>query len=833
MSQRLETFFHRYLHWVNRHRFLCGACCIALVAVSLYLSSGLALRSSLKELLPENSPSVVELDRMLARVGGTSVLTVTVASPDVAANTRFIDDLNARLETLPKDEVRYVIAKVDKIRQFYDNNMLHFIANDDLQKLYTRVKEVVDFEKFKRTPFFLDLEEPGPPMNLNVDDIKERNKKNVKMPLAVYENYYGGDEGRFLILMLRPQGSSIAIDRARALIARVKGIVAELGPARYSPEMSVGYCGNVVTTVEEYDTLKSDMFSTAGLCIALVCAAIALYFLRLRIVGFLGVTLAIGILLTFAVTRIFIGYLNAQTAFLASIIIGTGINYGIMLIGRYLEERKGGLEPTPAMERALANVSVPTFLAAGTTALAFAILMIARVRGLSQFGFIGSVGVMFCWLVTMLLLPLMVLISERVLNLTRKLLVPKRQSAVLPEMDRVLYHFPAILIACAAIIAVVAGTLVYRYIPDSLEYDFSKLRNKISAVSGTEALERRVAKLWVGSMTPAVVMLDRPEDGPVVCEALMRKNNALPPAERMVDSCVNVYDLLPKDQAAKADTLTRFRSLFSQGWVREVKGGLGQDLKRMQTSLDTRELTVADLPADLVHNFTDLAGNVGTFAYINPRSGIPLSDGRNLMRFGAIVQDIPLPDGRVMHATGESIIFSELVNIVKDEAPLLVLASFLAVSLLVLVVVRRINEGYVVVVSLAWIVLVQLAAMALFDIRINFFNFIALPLTIGIGVDYSINIAMRFNEERRARTVDILRHTGGAVVLCSLTTTIGYLVLMRSANQAVAQFGFVCVLGEIVSIFAAMLIVPAVILVSNRRRLKRGARTRMGEAMIS
>ena len=42
-----------------------------------------------------------------------------------------------------------------------------------------------------------------------------------------------------------------------------------------------------------------------------------------------------------------------------------------------------------------------------------------------------------------------------------------------------------------------------------------------------------------------------------------------------------------------------------------------------------------------------------------------------------------------------------------------------------------------------------------------------------------------------------MRSTGGAVVLNSLTTTLGYLALIGSVNQAVRSLGVIAVLGEI------------------------------------
>ena len=104
--------------------------------------------------------------------------------------------------------------------------------------------------------------------------------------------------------------------------------------------------------------------------------------------------------------------------------------------------------------------------------------------------------------------------------------------------------------------------------------------------------------------------------------------------------------------------------------------------------------------------------------------------------------------------------------------------------------------------------------------KINFFNFIALPLTFGVGVDYSINISLRFREEKNKSAADIIKSTGWAVVVCSLTTIAGYFVLTRSTNQAVAQFGAMAIIGEFVSIFAAMLLIPSLVIVIKRLKRK-------------
>jgi predicted RND superfamily exporter protein len=55
------------------------------------------------------------------------------------------------------------------------------------------------------------------------------------------------------------------------------------------------------------------------------------------------------------------------------------------------------------------------------------------------------------------------------------------------------------------------------------------------------------------------------------------------------------------------------------------------------------------------------------------------------------------------------------------------------------------------------------------------------------------------------------------VILCSLTTSLGYLALLRSHNQAVRSLGAVAVLGEVTCLIAALLALPAALVWHTQR----------------
>jgi predicted RND superfamily exporter protein len=123
---------------------------------------------------------------------------------------------------------------------------------------------------------------------------------------------------------------------------------------------------------------------------------------------------------------------------------------------------------------------------------------------------------------------------------------------------------------------------------------------------------------------------------------------------------------------------------------------------------------------------------------------------------------------------------------------------------------RNLRSSALVLISLAVGVLWMGGAGALMHIKLNFLNFVALPITFGIGVDYAVNIFARLASEPPDRRARALAETGSAVALCSSTTIIGYSSLLIASNGALVSFGKLANLGELGCLLAAILLVPAV-----------------------
>jgi predicted RND superfamily exporter protein len=131
---------------------------------------------------------------------------------------------------------------------------------------------------------------------------------------------------------------------------------------------------------------------------------------------------------------------------------------------------------------------------------------------------------------------------------------------------------------------------------------------------------------------------------------------------------------------------------------------------------------------------------------------------------------------------------------------------------------RGLGHGAVVAITLVAGVVLMVAALAVSGVRINFLNFIAFPITFGIGVDYGVNVYRRYLVEGPGKIVQVIRSAGGAVALCSATTIIGYSALLIADNQGLVSFGLAANVGELTCLAVAVLGLPAVLKIAEGRR---------------
>ena len=109
--------------------------------------------------------------------------------------------------------------------------------------------------------------------------------------------------------------------------------------------------------------------------------------------------------------------------------------------------------------------------------------------------------------------------------------------------------------------------------------------------------------------------------------------------------------------------------------------------------------------------------------------------------------------------------------------------------------------------------------MVLLDIKLNFFNMLALPTLIGMGVDDGVHMMHRYRELGPGSAWYVVRSTGSAVFLTSVTTSIGFGSLLYANHYGLNSLGLLSMVGIGAALLTTLVVLPAAMQWRDRRTL--------------
>jgi predicted RND superfamily exporter protein len=142
---------------------------------------------------------------------------------------------------------------------------------------------------------------------------------------------------------------------------------------------------------------------------------------------------------------------------------------------------------------------------------------------------------------------------------------------------------------------------------------------------------------------------------------------------------------------------------------------------------------------------------------------------------------------------------------------------------------RRPLLGLITILPVALVVLWTYGMMAIVGIPFAPSTAMVAAIAIGVGVDYTIHVVHRFTEDRarhETRTEALhstLQQTGGALAGAALTTLAGFGILVTSTLEPFRQLGAVVVFAISFSLVAAVIVLPAMLVLWDGHHRRRGA----------
>lgn len=798
------------------------AAAVALTAV--WLSSRLQLRTAFTELLPERDPAVVALKRAGGRVGDLNLLSVGIRSPDRAANLAYAQALTEHLRRLPPSEVSLVVYHLRDLQEFFRDNRWLYASPADLEAIRDRLRgEILR----RKNPLVVSLDDDAGGDQAASDEALRRRLDHTPLADRFPDGYFvRGDVAWVLVL---PAGGLLGEHAGEALVRAVDSFVAAHPPASFHPAMRVQSLGPVIVGLENRRAIENDVIGVTVVCTLLVGLSLVLYFRQLRSVPLIVVSAGLGTAVAFAAGELAFGYLNTSTAFLGSIILGNGINHSIVLLSRFMElVRAGaGVDASPggppsraaileALRAAIAGTARGTFTAALAAAAAYLSLTLTNFRGFSQFGVMAAVGSLACWASAYTVLP-----AWLAWRSGHGHLVARRAPLSLGPLGTLLSRRASTVVALSALVTAGAGLGLRHFARAPFEYDFRRLRADVARTPERHQFDDNLNDLLGRWHSPTVVLADRLDQ----VEAIRAQIAANDSRERpVIGQVVTIYDILPgtpEGQRRKLTLLDEIRRLTDDPALATLPEKQRQDVERLRPRPGLRELHPDDLPALARRPFTETDGTVGRVVLTyHAAKNVSMWDGHDLLAIAHVLERLPLPDGSVIETSGTPMIFGAMLRSVLHDGPRATLLSFLAVALIIGLLVGGRRAKLAALATLMLGLLWMVGAAGLLGVRITFLNFIALPITFGVGGEYALNLVARWEKERSV--IEAVRSVGGAVLLCSWTTIVGYGSLLVAHSQALRGFGAMAILGEIACIAAALVAIPALAVCWSGRLRQRG-----------
>jgi hypothetical protein len=183
-------------------------------------------------------------------------------------------------------------------------------------------------------------------------------------------------------------------------------------------------------------------------------------------------------------------------------------------------------------------------------------------------------------------------------------------------------------------------------------------------------------------------------------------------------------------------------------------------------------------------------------------------------------------------ATSDEIISEVIIGTLQDSQVSSLMYTLVAVLILLVAnfwfEVRRPMLGVITTLPVVLVVVLSFGIMWAVGIPFGPITATVAALAVGIGIPYMIHVTHRYEEDRirsdneNDAIQSTLTHTGGALAGSAMTTIFGFGILMTSTTIPFRQFGLVTAYTILLSLLAAILVLPSMLVVWDRWHRRRG-----------
>jgi uncharacterized protein len=665
--------------------------------------------------------------------------------------------------------------------------------------------------------------------------------------------YLIAKEGKLGFVLLRIAVGKEEFARGSEAVDALRDLIAET-ELRH-PNVKLGLTGLPIMENDEMRASQSSMFWGSLLSFVGVVIIVIAGFGGLRHALLANLVLLLGTAWAFGYVTLTVGHLNILSVTFTATLIGIGIDYGAYYVSRYMQLLREGVPCEEALLETTRSAGPPIVTGALTTAIAFFSAALTSFTGVAELGIIAGGGLLLCAVAQLFVLPPLI----KLVDGTR---LGQRLPAPVPVHKWInpLLKFPRVVFCVGLLITLGAGLGVQH-----LWYDHNLLDMQARGLQSVE-LERKLLAECDQSVWYALSIADSREQLLERKAKFLERNPDGTQKYPSIERTEEIVSLLPMDEEAKrpiiadiarrlaslperppliaVDTLEELGALLAQvqdtaqrtqngantarhlellrdamrrlpasecfaklsQYQQQMAGDLLSRLHTLRSVANPEPPQLTDLPSSLVSRFVGQNGKYLLKIYGR-------GDIWNMDALSHFVQDVRSVDPRV---TGNPLQAYEASREMKVSYQNAALYSMLVILVVLYIDFRNLLHVFLASLPLAMGMIITFGLMGYLNQPLNPANMIALPLLLGMGVDYGVYVVHEFLEQKGRYRMSPATAVG--LLVDSLATILGYAGLLIASHQGLQSLGRALTIGVAVCTLTSMILLPALLAWMTRKR---------------
>ncbi len=914
-SRNFELFFEKIAGASSRRPFVFLGVGVVLCALSILALNSMTFLTSRTALLSKDSPEVTRFEHYMTNFGAASDLIVAIEGVPRKDLEEYALELSKRLKKVK--EVSDADARLDLDffvshgytmlpRQQFDqassfmNGLLNLNGKmpTDMEAALKTAEDYfvnppaiptsdIDMSAAKNSlngmQFFLDewarwLTAEKTPEEIDWGKLLADQPEAKKMVTG--NGFYDSHDGTMLFVFVRKAQGSEEFTFIKPFYENVRKVNDDLKAEWAAAGRAVpttGLAGMPATIYEEYSYIQEGVKWTIVGAAVLICLIIMFVMRSFRRGIVVFAAMGIGSVWAFAAIWATVGHMTMVTTAFTAVLFGLGVDYGVFISSRIIEEMKRGAPLMDAIRIGTGAAAKPVVTSGLASMLVFGSLGTVKFTGFSELGIVAMFGVLTVQISTFTMLPALF----RLLKPRPAEALGQNTAEIKPATSS---KIPKPMMATVIIVCVLAAGLgAYKGI--NLPFDYDVL-NMLPKDSETAVYSKRMVK-ESDYQSEVVIMIAKtfeearrleeaarklpsvakvqspmqffPEDaadrvipaqgvGRILTESdvarfvrdernfVLPENGAPARIAGILDSALEMLDdyqeaafnaghgelanSLESVRGSLTKVITALRDNpekagpANQAFLSSMMGDARYMIAGLGKWQEAKVMTPEDLPNNLRSRFFGADGTIAIYVY-------PAKSVYDIAFLKGMMADIYKINPA---ATGFPTTHNVQAELARSSffqgTAIAIVAAMLFLFLVLRSVPRFLVAALPLLVGEGFMLGILWILSEFAGYRYNYANIIALPLLMALALDYGIWFAHRYDELVQYGPWDIVKVAGIPILVAALTTMAGIGALSVAKYRGISTLGLAVIIGLVCCLGCALILAPAVAQLIGRRNTK-------------